>query len=293
MTKPAALALAVILMLAAGALWFTTSAPDIDDPRQQAHKTLEDLGFMAPIVASGRDRSAPHTFRRITLDPDEFGRIKELKITPSGAFSDGRFKRVEIDGLGLTGALVEGRLSLSGLVQDNRLETPEGFLTLLNMADTIVLKDARVDIFSEDIGGFGATINAELNRDKDSMRLTGDIRSVQSQFSLEGKLSGTLSPADGSWELTLSIEQGKADFAHIFASRLYGEASLAGTTWDITSLQGQMSAGSAVFHGFAFQAPAFTFEKTDGPFKLLAEAKDAGKKTNPDPDAAMMEFGFL
>ncbi|HRQ60701.1 MAG TPA: hypothetical protein PLO23_04200, partial [Alphaproteobacteria bacterium] len=121
--------------------------------RQQAHKTLEDLGFMAPIVASGRDRSAPHTFRRITLDPDEFGRIKELKITPSGTFSDGRFKRVEVYGLGLTGALVEGKLSLSGLVQDNRLETPEGFLILLNMADTIVLKDARVDIFSEDIGG--------------------------------------------------------------------------------------------------------------------------------------------
>lgn len=259
-----------------------------DEQRHTLHKTLEELGFTGPIVPQDEDGKAPFIYTKIPLDRDEFSRIKEVRITPVGFLGGGRFKRLEIEGLGLTGELSEdGTPSLSGFIKGNKIQGLEGFLQVLNLADEIAFKKARLDIYTETLGGIGGEVDLELRHDKDSIRITGEFRSLQKQFSLQGKVAGSVSPETGRWELALDIEQGKTDLHGIVLSRLYGEVSMEGTAWSIDSLYGQMSAGSMVFQSFALQAPSFTFEKRESEFKLLAEAKQN------ESEGQGLEFSFL
>lgn len=288
MFKP--ILIASVLLASAAGLWFFGGTGQ-DEHRHALHKTLENFGFTGPIVPQDEDGKAPFIYTKIPLDQDEFGRIKEVRISPSGVFGGDRFKRLEIEGLGLTGELSDDDgISLSGLVKDNKLKSLQGFLEILNLADILVLQKARIDILTQKLGGIGGEADLELRRDSDTIRITGEFRSLQKQFSLQGKISGSVSPDTGRWELALDIEQGKSDIEKILLSRLYGEISMEGTGWTPSSLYGQMSAGSMVFHGYALQAPSFTFEKRGARFKLLAEAKHSPDKANPDNG---LEFSFL
>ncbi|MCD8520304.1 MAG: hypothetical protein LRY57_03255 [Alphaproteobacteria bacterium] len=258
------------------------------------HKTLEDLGFVGPVVPAGIQNGKAYTYSDIRFDPDLFGSIKEVRITPPGRFdmNGKRLKRIEIDNLSLSGTLEDdGRISLSGLMKEsNKLESSAGFLHLLNLADVVVLNKARLDVLSSDLGGIRLETNLELRRDNKVIRLTGDIRSVQKQLSLEGKVSGNISPDNGRWELALDVEQGKSDIDGIFLSRIYGEISLAGQGWNIGSLYGQTTAGNMTFHGYSLQAPSFNMELRNGVFKALAEAKHG---TEGEGSESGLEFGFL
>jgi hypothetical protein len=284
--------LVVVILL--GGLWMAGAfGSESGTARHNIHKTLEELGFIGPLVHPPATDSAPFTFDKIVLDPDEFGRIQELRLTPPGLFDFGkkRFKRLEIDGLALTGGIdKQGIFSLSGVVADNRLTTKEGLLQILNLADTLVLNKARLDILSDALGGIGLEATLELRRVEGTIQILGTARSVQKQFTLEGKVSGTISPDTGEWELALEIEQGKADIGPLLLTRLYGEISMAGAGWTLNSLYGQSTAGSMSYYGYAFQAPSFTFEQRGGVFKTLAEAKDKPEKAI---DAQGLEFGFL
>lgn len=284
---------AALTLIALAGLWLLGALGGSEnEARHTIHKTLEDLGFVGPLVPTGIGGSGGYTYKNIKFDPDEFGRIREARITPPGPLSFGRdrFQQAEIDGLRLTGVLTEDGVSLSGLMEGNMAETPEGFLRVLNIADVIVLNKARLDVFSETLGGIGFETTAELRRNGNTLKVMGDIRSVQKQLSLEGKLSGSISLEDGSWEFALAIEQGKAALEGLALNRLYGEASLTGRSWSLDALYGQTTAGNMVFHGYAFQAPSFTFERREGVLKVLAEAKD---KPEGPQDADDLEFGFL
>lgn len=283
-----------LTLITTGGLWLSGNFSDKrEEMRHALHQTLEELGFIGPILPDQNRNNEPYSFRKIVLDPDEFGRIASIKITPPGLLDMGkrRFKRLEIEGLGLTGGInKDGVFTLSGVIEGDRLETRDGLLDILNLADTLILKKAQLDILSDQLGGINLKTDLELRRGPDDTQVIGTFRSAQKQFTLEGKVSGTISPETGEWELALTIEEGKADIAPLLLSRLYGEISMTGNGWALTSLYGQNTAGSMVFYGYPFQAPSFTFEYRDHELKVLAETKDHPEKQQ---DEQGLEFGFL
>lgn len=269
--KPFLLSLCTIIILAiGGGIFIITALPKTADKALRTQ--LSSIGLTQVTLPAPEIRFGALRYADIPLDKDEKSFIDTLTITynPLHLITSKHFKQVDIYGLALSGEMNRtGQLTFSGLENLKHLSGTDAI-------GTLTLKNATFSILSAHLGGIRLTTDLQTqNKPDGTSSWTGHIQSKQDQLTLIAKLNGKKA-AQGKWDSTLEIENGKIERSIGKATRIHGLITMRSDDHAPFYIQGDLRAGGINLHNTPWHNAAITLNGTPNHFKTFTEAKSIG-----------------
>jgi hypothetical protein len=256
-------ALAAILFFAAPLL--LAGAPQND----RIALFFKESGFENVQIPAPLKKNGALIFENIALDPDGFSSIKTLTLHTGFL---GGWKRVTIDGLSLTGELLNDfEIALAGW-DKNKINT--GTLQSANLP-LIAFQNARIALLSDSIGGININFDLQLRPKDTGYEFQAKLRGEQVSFSYTADANGTLK-ADGSWQAQADIAQAKFALWPLKATRISGTIKGSGQGLLQSQILGDLQAGGLNINGLPWRNIALTLDGTLQKTRMVIGAKSAG-----------------
>ncbi len=167
---------------------------------------LEQFGFKKPSLENISKDNGKITFSNIVLDEKGFSSIKEVRVYFSifnFILTPDKAQKIVIDGIKLSGELHNNKISISGW--DNNQKILQKFKD--TPANIIVIKNASIDLLSDDLGGIKLDYNGQARLlENGDIKIKGNITSQQKKLSFQSKVNGSISN-NGNISITLESDQ--------------------------------------------------------------------------------------
>lgn len=243
-------------------------APSSDD---QLAALLKAAGFEEITLPEPQKKSGALVYNNIALDKDSFSTIGSIKLK-GGWF--GGWKEIEIENVDLTGELQNGlQIALAGWNKNN-IHTQGLFL---KSSPVLSVKNARLSLLSEEIGGITLNFDLQLRPKGDDWEFQAGLKGAQSQLSYEASANGSIT-REGFWQAAIDVPQAKFALGLIKGSRVTGNINLSGHRLDSSEILGELQAGGLTVLNLPWDDASVTLDGTLEKTRMILSAKSAGRE---------------
>jgi hypothetical protein len=203
----------------------------------------------------------------IALDPQEFSTISHMKLSISPLNS--AITELEIEELNLVGELEDSKkINISGI--------EKSIISLLSSlpAETDI-QAIKLDLATSQ-GGIRIEGKLKITKDETGTgQIAGILWANQHQLEFNAQVKGTIS-SDNHLLLNMEINDGRINFADIFASRISGWSDIYLEKNLITSTSGQLNIGAINFSGIPFLTSSLIWQNESGSSLLILNTQGSG-----------------
>ncbi len=168
--------------------------------------SFKNFGFEELKFGNITRNNGKITFSDISLDKKEFSSIGKLDVHFSlleFMLNPSHAQKIIISNMVLSGEISKGDISFSGWNNDDNI-----LQSLKNIpANIVVIKNATMDILSDEIGGIKIDYNGRFKPSKNGgIEIKGQANSLQKKLAFQAKINGKISP-DGILSMTAQCDQ--------------------------------------------------------------------------------------